>query len=242
MTARRAQALQMAGWVALLGVVLAVLTTGGPAFPPMSPDRWGDWLWATAPVEAAFALVRLGALAVTWYVAAVTLVGVGVRLVRAPRLTAVTDRLTVPPVRRLLAGLGMATVGLAGGMAPGVGPTVAVAAVEAPVAGEPGPPSPDTTITMRRLPPADEVPPSTAGPPAAVPPAAAPASSRTVGSGDCFWTIAEEVLTRSWGRPADEREIVPYWQRLIDANRSALAAPSNPDLIYVGQTFALPAP
>jgi len=240
--------MQMAGWVALLAVVLAVLTTGGPASPPASPHRWGDWLRATAPVEAAFALLRLVALVATWYVAAVTMVGVGVRLVRAPRLTAVSDRLTVPPVRRLLAGLGMATVGLAGGLAPAVAPTVAVAAVQAPVAGEPGPPPPESTVTMRRLPPADEVPPSTAVPPApAVPPADAPpataqAPSWTVGSGECFWTIAEEVLTRAWGRPAADREILPYWQRLIDANRSALADPSNPDLVYVGQTFTLPAP
>lgn len=238
MTDRRTSVARVAGWLALLAVVLAVLTSGGPSAPPPAPARWGGWLRSTPPVDAAFAMVRVAALATGWYLAAVTLLGLGVRLARAPRLAAAADRLTVPPVRRLLAGLGMATVGLAGGIAPIAGPAAAAQApVTVTVTTEAGPPAPGSTLTMRRLPPAGEVPETTVAPAVA-----SPTTSWTVARGECFWTIADQVLTRAWGRaPADE-EIVPYWNRLIEANRSVLADPSNPDLLYAGQTFTVPAP
>ena len=64
----------------------------------------------------------------------------------------------------------------------------------------------------------------------------------TVAPGDCFWTIAEDVLTQAWGRSPTNAEIVPYWQVLIEANRSALVDPANPDLIYPSQQFEVPPP
>lgn len=245
MTDRRTSAWQVGGWLALLIGVLAVLTAGGPEAPPVDPEHWGGWLRSTPPVEVAFAVVRLAAMATGWYLAASTVLGLGVRLLRAPRLTAATDRLTVPPVRRMLAGLGVATVGLAGGTAPFVGTSRAVAAqapVTVTVTTATGPPAQESTVTMRRLPPTGEAPPAAVVPPAATPPAADPTTSWTVAPGECFWSIADQVLTRAWGRPAADQEIVPYWQRLIAANRSVLADPSNPDLLYVGQTFTVPAP
>jgi nucleoid-associated protein YgaU len=60
--------------------------------------------------------------------------------------------------------------------------------------------------------------------------------------GECFWSIAERVLTDNWGRAPTDAEIVPYWRRLIDANRLELVQPDNPDLILPGQVFAVPAP
>jgi hypothetical protein len=36
--------------------------------------------------------------------------------------------------------------------------------------------------------------------------------------------------------------VAPYWQRLVDANRAELADPTNPDLLFVGQTLRLPPP
>ncbi len=53
---------------------------------------------------------------------------------------------------------------------------------------------------------------------------------------------AEATLADAWGRPPTDGEVTPYWQTLVDSNRNALADPSNPDLIYGGQTFALPTP
>ena len=77
-------------------------------------------------------------------------------------------------------------------------------------------------------------------------PAAAPASQRsdrwTVKPGECFWSIAEEVLADRWGRSPSDAEIVPYWQRLIAANRHELAHRDNPDLIFPAQVFVVPAP
>ena len=54
--------------------------------------------------------------------------------------------------------------------------------------------------------------------------------------------MADQVLRRAWGRAPTDQEIVPYWNRLIAANRATLADPANPDLVYPGQTFTLPAP
>jgi hypothetical protein len=246
MSDERTPALWLGAWLAVLGAVLAALTAGGTAGPPAAPDRWGEWMATTPPVEAAFALVRVAALVVAWYLAAVTVLGLTVRLLRAPRLAAATDRLTVPSVRRLLGGAGMA-LGLAGGLAPLAGPAVAVA--QTAVTSAPDATAPETTITMRRLPPAEPQPPAAvAPPPTAVTPPSAPEaptvepSSWTVQPGECFWTIAEQVLSRASGRPALDQEVVPYWQKLIEANRAALVDPSNPDLVYPGQTFTVPAP
>ena len=61
-------------------------------------------------------------------------------------------------------------------------------------------------------------------------------------SGDCFWTIADDLLHRAWGRAPTDAEIVPYWLRLIEANRAELADPGNADLIFPGQVFAVPTP
>ena len=52
--------------------------------------------------------------------------------------------------------------------------------------------------------------------------------------------MAEHILTRAWGRPPTDPEIVPSWVVLIDANRPLLVEPSNPDLILPGQLFTLP--
>ena len=235
----RRQSLQIAVWLTVLGAVLAVLTTAGPAAPPASPERWARWLGDTPSVEAAFALVRVAALATGWYLAVVTAVGLGVRLVRAPGLAAAADRLTVPPLRRMLAGVGLATVGLAGGVSTFAAPAVAVAATRAqPASTEPSA-APESTVTMRWLPPAD----AAATPaPAVAEPAPEPPRSWTVGPGECFWSIADQVLARAWDRAPSDGEIVPYWRTLIEANRATLADPANPDLVYPGQTFTVPAP
>ena len=74
--------------------------------------------------------------------------------------------------------------------------------------------------------------------------AAQPASPATwtVVPGECFWSIAEDVLTRAWGRAPTDAEIVPYWRTLIEANRGSLADRANEDLIFPAQTFVVPPP
>ncbi len=89
---------------------------------------------------------------------------------------------------------------------------------------------------MVRLPPSDSPPPPAQR-------ADVDVSDRwTVQPGDCFWTIADDVLHRSWGRAPTDAEIVPYWLRLVEANRAELADPGNADLIFPGQVFAVPVP
>jgi len=63
-----------------------------------------------------------------------------------------------------------------------------------------------------------------------------------VSPGDNLWSVAESNLARAWGRRPTDSEVDRYWLRLIEANRSRLADPGNPDLIFVGQVFELPPP
>ena len=72
---------------------------------------------------------------------------------------------------------------------------------------------------------------------------APPETQRTSGTGtewvvepgDSFWSIAARLV-----ETGEEPAIARYWLRLIDANRSRLVAPDNPDLIHPGLTLALP--
>jgi hypothetical protein len=122
-----------------------------------------------------------------------------------------------------------------------------------PPAPDPTTGGPPPTITMRLLQPGAREPPSTSVPsvpPSRVPPSTVPPSTVpqppgdrwTVRPGECFWSIAEDVLAGTWGRAPTDAEIVPYWLRLIERNRAALADRGNADLIYPGQVFAVPPP
>lgn len=106
--------------------------------------------------------------------------------------------------------------------------------------------APPPAATMTRVDPA-------VGPPAAEPvPAATPATwvrasgpappggettSWVVEPGDSFWSIAEQMA-------GDEREraVGRYWRALVEANRSRLVDPANPDLLVPGQEVTLPDP
>jgi hypothetical protein len=246
--------LELAATVAVAaGTLIVLLGSGGGALspPPLgSPAGWSSWLAGREPVAAAFALLRLATLAGAAYVVVVTSLGVVLRAVRAGALVAVADRLTVPPVRRLLAGT--VTAGLMG-----LGPVAAAGAQPAPsttaatataVSTSTSTTSPSTTTTpgatsgdtvvLRRL-PADPTPPAVV--PAATPPER-PGATWAVKPGDCFWTIAEDVLHQAWGRVPTDTEVVPYWQALIEANRVKLADKANADLVFPGQLFDIPRP
>ena len=232
-------------WVAGLGgAAMALHWAGnGPlAGPPLTePARWAAWLDGRDPLIAAFSLLRILVLGGLWYLVAVTLLGAGLRAAGAARLVRVTDRLTIGPVRRMLAGsvsLGLAASGMVAVAAPAVRLPAAVAQTSTTSTTV----VPPATITMHRLGPAE---------PLAVSPVPqvsqistpAPAPDRwAVKPGECFWTIADDVLAKHLGRAPTDAEIVPYWRRLIEANRSELAHRDNPDLILPGQAFVVPAP
>lgn len=63
--------------------------------------------------------------------------------------------------------------------------------------------------------------------------------SVVVEPGDHLWKISEEHLAGVLGRSAEDGEIDPYWRSVIEANRDRLRS-GDPDLIYPGETVALP--
>ena len=239
------------GLTLLVAVVVSLHLAGGPVpAPPLTaPSRWATWASGRDPVAVAFTVVRIVALTAAWYALTVTIVGVALRLVAAPGPASVVDRLTVVPLRRLVATT-VAVVVSAGPLSGAGATTIAqVPPTSAPSSAEPsatipggGPP---VTVTMHLETPAAD---PTPGPPAAVTPGDVPTDDRadpvsgswTVRPGQCFWSIADDVLTDKWDRPPTDAEIVPYWRRLIEANRDRLSDPHNPDLIFAGQVFALP--
>ncbi len=242
-------------WVTGLLTASAALQWAGHgqlATPPLTePGRWPAWLEGRDPVMAAFGLLRVVALSGLWYLAGITLLGAVLRVVGAASLIRVTDRFTIGPVRRMLAGsvsLGLAASGVLAVAAPAM--RLPVAAAQTSTTSTTVVTSiPPATVTMHRLGPAER--PAPVAPAGLVPqvptpaPAPAPATTperRTVVPGECFWSIAEDVLAARLGRAPTDAEIVPYWQRLIEANRSELAHRDNPDLIFPAQSFVIPAP
>jgi nucleoid-associated protein YgaU len=102
-------------------------------------------------------------------------------------------------------------------------------------------PSPTTTTTMTQVPaPAAPAPTRAADPGAEV-----GSSTWIVEPGDSFWSIAAEIVSvpphGAGGQPSD-RQVAGYWRRLIEANRSRLLDPANPDLLVPGQELILPHP
>ncbi len=59
--------------------------------------------------------------------------------------------------------------------------------------------------------------------------------------GDNLWTIARSELARRAGRAPDDRDIAPYWLRVIAENRATLRS-GDPSLIYPGEIVTLPNP
>jgi hypothetical protein len=232
-------------WLGGLGTAAAALQWAGQgslSAPPLTaPAQWAAWLDGRDPLTAAFSILRLVALGALWYLVAVTLLGAGLRAAGAASLVRVTDRFTIGPVRRMLAGsvsLGLAASGVVAVAAPALRLPAAVAQTSTTSTTV----VPPATVTMHLLGPAEPV---TATPAPLVTPVSqpAPAPDRwTVKPGECFWTIAEDVLATHLGRVPTDAEIIPYWRRLIEANRSELAHRDNPDLIFPAQVFVVPAP
>ena len=215
--------------VVLLGAAVTALELAGGALPPpplRSADGFLAWSTAHDPVVVAFSVVRVLALGLAWYSLIVVVAGVVAGRLAATRVSAGIDRFTLPPLRRLLAATMSVGIGTA---------SLTPAAAPAPAAAT-APPSTATTVamadslTMRELPPAAETPVAVDG----------AARTWTVRPGECFWSIAEDVLASALTRTPTVAEIIPYWRRLIDANRSVLADRANPDLVFPGQVFTLP--
>lgn len=252
-------------WLSALSTGLAAfhaLGQGVMAPPPLTdPGAWGDWLAAREPAVAAVALLRLVVVVLAWYLVGATTVGIVARLVRLAGLVRIADALTLPMVRRLLQGalgvsLAAAMVGastapvsrdldpprllLASEAGGDHGGPLSMRLVE-PGARRGGSDAVEGSVAMRlaeqdaeaaRQPPAAD---AADGP---VEPAGRPV--HRVEAGESLWSIARDALTHRRGRVPTDAEITPYWQDVVEHNRSALADPDNPDLIFPGDEIALP--
>lgn len=215
-------------WITGLAVAVLVLTiagTGGLAGPGLDPSSWPEWAREREPVDAAVAVLRSGLLLVSWYLLAMTALGVLARVTDLPRAVARLDVASGPLVRGVLSATLVVT-------------TLAPSAAHA----KPAPPStavmrqldaPTTTTTAPLLIPAPPPPPPVATPP--------PTQLEwEVRPGDSFWRIARHHLTDQLQRQPTDREVAAYSRRLIAANEPRLLVRANPDLIHPGQRFVLP--
>lgn len=256
--------LGLVAWVCLLVLVLVVfgaLGGGGLAGPPLAePASWMAWAGQRGPGLVLFAVLRLVVLGLAWYLLAVSLIGIAARVVRVRRLVAAADLVTVPLVRRMLQGtLGVSLV------------TTSLGAVGTPAGASEQPPNiveirdgaseadddwwriteqdilgePAATTTATPTPSVEPWVTRDAQPEAEAqeaPVEQEPAPGRwEVRAGEHFWSMAERVVGDALGREPTDEEVEPYWRVLVQENRSGLADPENPDLIYPGQVFTLPA-
>jgi nucleoid-associated protein YgaU len=218
--------------------LLRLLGHGSLSTPPLDYHAALQWARERDAATIVIALIRISGLTIAWYVVGVVIAGGAAHATHAHVLTRLTDSVTHPLIRHALSGILAASMGASIGAtaaAPSPPPLMTVIAkpvLEAPLVGtqatRPEGTKPDATQPLVTQ-------------PVAVPSAETPASETwTVQSGDNFWAIAERVLAGAWHRQPSAAEIDPYWHTLIDANRSRLADPANPDLVFAGQVFTLP--
>lgn len=140
---RRRHAAQLLGWLAVLAAALWWLhrAGGGALAPPALTDPAAVWAWAEAraPLVVVAAGARVLLVGLGWYLLGTTVVAVAARGLRAVRLAALADAVTLPPVRRLVhgaLGVGLAATVVAAPAVPAAGappaaPAPLGAAVEA---------------------------------------------------------------------------------------------------------------
>jgi hypothetical protein len=246
---------RLVAWAAALVLGLRGLHSLGAGLldvPVTSTDELSVWLERTPPEVMALALVRLGALASGWYLAASTVVLAVTRPFDRSRIACAAARVTPAIVRRVVSGgggLGLAAGALLGALpSPTIAPAMTVTAAAASPVGPMQSPGPATATMTRSAPEATTAAmirlPAGGEPPAqpARPAVAAPSTWWTVEAGDSFWSIAAEIVSPPLDGEPSDRRVLGYWRRLVDANRTRLLDPDNPDLLRPGQELVLPRP
>lgn len=254
----------LAATVPALTILVFVAGRPRPGEVPLThPSRFAGWWLASGPVVATFGLIRVvivvgglcwTSLLVTFLIARWT---GRFGLVRA----ACQERTWIGLgwVARLVAGTSIASASLVSGTAASspVGAAdlaTAVASDVGPISSSPpGPPTPPRLVPLNSAtagPRAPDLPPPMPAPAPVRQPALANSTSPSPGQraievwivkpGDDLWSIAAWVMESDLGRSPSNREVAPYWLRLIEANRSALPDPDNPSLIFAGERIALP--
>jgi nucleoid-associated protein YgaU len=209
--------------IRLRAITTLALAVGCAALLHRSAPTDGPWRaplpWIEAHGATAFAIevARVAAIALSLYVALVA------------TLVALHPPRALPAPALLRRALGLALVGTvavpttAFATTPSTDPPVLVL-VE---------PAPTPSTAPSTVPPAPERPPPQ--PPAPPPTDVAAAPTWRVAPGDCFWTIAEQVVGTD-----DVATVHVYWRALVRANLDRLVVPGNPDLVHPGQELVLP--
>ena len=137
-----ARLLLATAWTGSIAALLWSLTRVGHgrlSTPPLfDGDRLSAWLADRDAVTVGFALLRLVALGLGWYLLVVTGLGLLARASRLPGLVRLADLATVPAVRRALggmAGLGLSASAVTRSTGALIGPAQAPAGPRRPWAG-----------------------------------------------------------------------------------------------------------
>ncbi len=267
MTASRLS--RVAGLLILeVGAVLVLHLLGDREFLQVDWSNFGRWLDGTPVEDVIAAGLRIAALAIAYWLLLSTLAYVIASLSRRAAAIRATSWMMLPPIRRLVSrsvAVSIATSSIAVPLGPAVadlalGWRASTMAVEVDLDGVIHPPGTDApaeegsdddggTGDEVLLPPhlRSAVDPLADNEPVAAPepdPSAAldPTVSHIhkVVRGEHLWSIASHHLEVVSGRTdLAEREIAPYWVRVMDANRSTIRS-GDPDLIYPGEQIVLP--
>jgi hypothetical protein len=266
------RAIPLASW--LLGELAAVALVHRLGAQPWAQIAWADlggWLASAGTVDALMAVLRVGALAVGWWLLATTLLTAVAGLAGADGLAARVRPLTLAAVRGAVdrcvaAGVSVTLV------VPGPAAVAAQDALPPPGVGEPAvvephepasPPSPEATAAPRQGGDAparqggdaasrqggDAAP--RQGEPRADPRAPAPdtaghaqAQVHVVAAGENLWRIAADHLAAHRGVARAQLtpgDVASYWHALVAANADRLRS-GDPDLVYPGERIRLPPP
>ena len=188
---------------------------------------WSGVGWAATPEAQVMSVVRIVAASLATWLLVATVLAVAARVLHLAWLAA----LAPAGVRRLVAGALAGAVLLSPGVAAAsVGASPPPPGVEVPVLDRVEPSAASTTTPT----------PTPAAPPAPAPPhVASPVPDvHLVEPGDSLWHIAADELAERLGHEPTDAEVIPYWRRLIDANRHVVG--DNPNLIRPGQQIDLP--
>ena len=249
---RRIQAATLIGFEA--GAIVALHALGSVEWLQIPWHRLGNWLEQTPAEESLPALLRMVALALTYWLAISTALYGLARVARIPSAVRAIEWATLPAVRRVVDGaaaLSIVAATVAGPAMPAIatdGPAPIVVAIGED--GLPIPPFAGDEDAQR----AETLPqgaarvgwtPTPAGVP--TPAAAAPATVAitepaqwTVTPGDNLWTIAERHLSTLAASGAQLPDVGDYWHRVVVANHDIIRS-NDPDLIYPGEVVVLPA-
>jgi nucleoid-associated protein YgaU len=236
-----------------IGAVATLHALGRVEWLQIPWDRLGEWLQQTPADESLPALMRIVALALTYWIAASTALYALARITKIPRVLGSVEWATLPAVRRVVDGTAAMTV---------VAAAVAGPALPANATDEPDPIVIEIDEDGLPIPPfvgSEDTQPAETLPEGAArigwTPAAAGISTSpntatgavviaeptrwTVTSGDNLWTIAQRHLGTLAASEAALPDLADYWRRVVAANQDVIRS-NDPDLIYPGEIVVLP--